>query len=176
MNAEDLTYLDSSFDLVLADNVFEHVIDPFAVLKGCYRILRPVGVLLVPNFSSIYSKYGLHLKHGLRLPWANLLFSEAAIIRALQRLAIENPDLCAIYPGLVHNPKRVRDLRRYKDLNDITYGAFKEMAHDVGFIIDHFRANPTILGRIIQRLPLTSESVLMDICSTGAKAVLRKQL
>jgi len=89
-----------SFDLVVADNVFEHLPDPNRVVKECFRVLRPGGRILIPVFSSIFSKYGLHLKHGLKLPWANLFFSEKTIIRAMFRLAKDNPKLWDLYPRL----------------------------------------------------------------------------
>ena len=129
MNATALDLPDACMDLVLADNVFEHFIEHKGVLREAQRVLRPGGKLLVPIFSSIYCKYGLHLKHGLKLPWANLVFSEKTICEAMQRLANDDPRLFDYYPGLRNNPQRVRDVRRYHDLNDITYKQFKADAH-----------------------------------------------
>ena len=174
MSADRMTFPDASFDLVLADNVFEHFTDPEAVMKEAYRVLRPGGGLLVPVFSSILSKYGLHLKHGLKLPWAHVVFSERTIIRALRRLAEADPKLFELYPGLADNPQRVRDLRPYKDLNDITYRKFKKMAARVGFRVESFSPFGTGLGKVLARLPGLGKSKIMDILSTGASAYLRK--
>ncbi len=174
MDATRMAFSDARFDLVLADNVFEHFTDPEAVMREAYRVLKPGGGLLVPVFSSIKSKHGLHLKHGLKLPWANIFFSERTIIRAMHRLAAANPKLYEWYPGLSDNPKRVRDLRRYGDLNDITYGGFKEMAVRIGFGVESFTAYGTRLGKVVSRLPLVRNSIITDILSTGASAYLRK--
>jgi hypothetical protein len=131
----------------------------------------------VPVFSSIYSKHALHLKNGLKVPWTNLFFSEKTIVRALERMAKDNPKLYEIYPGLQSQPQRVRDVRRYGDLNDITYKSFKQMARAEGFRIESFRPNGTrIVGRIVARIPLFRNSVVMDIFSTGAGSLLSKQV
>jgi ubiquinone/menaquinone biosynthesis C-methylase UbiE len=174
-DARQLSFPDASFDLVVADNVFEHFMDPAAVLRESCRVLRPGGHLIVPLFSSIYSKQGLHLKHGLKVPWANLVFSETTILRALQRLAAERPELYDIYPGLRAQPTRVRDVRRYGDLNDLTYGRFRQLAQQAGFTIQWFRPQPTKWGHVIGRVPWLRHTRLMDVLSTGAGALLVKR-
>lgn len=174
MSADKLALANDSYDLVLADNVFEHFTNYPAVLAEAIRVLRPGGHLLIPVFSSIYSKWGLHLKHGLKLPWANLLFSEKTIIAAMQRLARENPKLYELYPGLTGSPQRVRDLRRYQDLNDITYKRFICDASAVGFKLEWMRPIPTRVGHIIQRVPGLRKSFAMDVFSKGTAALLKK--
>jgi ubiquinone/menaquinone biosynthesis C-methylase UbiE len=174
MSATQLAFPEASFDLVLADNVFEHFTEPEGVLSESFRVLRPRGRLLVPIFSSILSKYGLHLKHGLKLPWANVVFSERTIIRAMQRALADRPDLAEIYPGLLDHPQRVRDVRKYKDLNDITFRSFKSMARNAGFAVESFRPVANRPGRIVEKLPGFRHTRLMDICSYGASAILRK--
>ncbi len=175
MDALKLTFPDAQFDLVLGDNAFEHFQDPRGVMQEAHRVLRPDGGLLVPAFSSIYSKYGLHLKHGLKVPWANLVFSEQTIIRAMLRLAKDDPRLFELYPGLSHNPQHVRDLRRCKDLNDITYKKFRIMAREVGFKVEFFSPEGTRAGKLLSRIiPGFRNSILMDVMSKGAAAFLRK--
>jgi ubiquinone/menaquinone biosynthesis C-methylase UbiE len=174
MSADRMTFPDAEFDVVVADNAFEHFTDPEAVMRESFRVLRPGGRLLVPVFASILNKYGLHLKHGLRLPWVQLVCSERTIIRAMHRLAAANPKLLELYPGLANNPQRVRDLRRYKDLNDITYREFKAMAARIGFRVESFVPFGTRLGQVVRRIPLLRDSKIMDILSVGASACLRK--
>lgn len=174
MDAYEMTFALESFDLVICDNSIEHFTRPEAVVQQAARVLRRGGRLLVPAFSSIYSKYGLHLKQGLKVPWANLFFSERTIIRAMQRRAQDDPHLRVIYPGLDEAPERVCDLRRYKDLNDITYAEFKRIAARANLKIEWFRPTPTHFGLIVRRLPWLRNSLLMDVFSTGAAACLRK--
>lgn len=174
MNAYSMTFPEDSFDLVVAENAFEHFSEPEKVMGESHRVLRKGGGLLVPIFSSIFSKYGLHLKHGLKLPWANLLFSERSIVRAMHRLAKDNAKIYELYPGLSDNPQTVRDLRRYKDLNEITHKKFLTMARRTGFRVQWFRPRPTQFGRLVAVTPLVRKSILMDVFSTGASAYLVK--
>jgi ubiquinone/menaquinone biosynthesis C-methylase UbiE len=174
MNTEQLSFGDNSFNLVVADNVFEHFEAPEVILKEIYRVLQPGGRILVPTISFIYSKYGVHLKHGLKLPWANLFFSERTIIQTMYHLANDDPKLMKIYPGLSGRPERVRDLRPYKDLNDMTSKRFRAMVIRNGFEIEWFRHISTSLGKVVSKIPILRRTLLIDIFSFGASACLRK--
>ncbi len=46
-DVEHLSFADGSFDLILSNDVLEHVVNPVKALKEAYRILRPQGELLM---------------------------------------------------------------------------------------------------------------------------------
>lgn len=52
---ENIQYPDNHFDIIVAVELIEHLIDPKSFLKECYRILRPGGLMYIttPNFNSI---------------------------------------------------------------------------------------------------------------------------
>lgn len=180
-DASACLFADAAFDLVWAENVFEHFTDPAAVMKEAFRVLRPGGQLVVPVFSSIYSKYGTHTKQGLKVPWANLFFSEATICAVLYRMAQDQPRIFDMYPGLIERPEQLKDLRKYRDLNDITYGKFRKMAREAGFEIRSFEPRPPAgwigwIGRLLRRVPLLRDGILGDVFSTGAATVLQKPI
>ncbi len=45
-NATSLTYTDSTFDAVFISHLLHHVDSPLTVVRECYRVLRPGGVIL----------------------------------------------------------------------------------------------------------------------------------
>lgn len=180
MNAAKLEFPDQSFDLVVADNIFEHIMDIEQMMKEVSRILCKEGQLVIPAFNSIYSKYGLHLKHGLKVPWANIFFNEKIICNVMIRLANSNPKLLEYYAGLKNNPKTVRDLREYGDLNGMTYRKFKKLAKDYGFRVKQFSIHPPgnsllkTFFRFTHRLPIIKNSLWSDVTSISATSVLEK--
>ena len=178
MNATELKFDDHTFDCVIADNVFEHFNDPQKVLSEIYRVLKPKGELVIPAFSSWWSKHALHLKHGLKVPWTNLIFSEKTIVNVLYSLAKDNPEIFKMYPGLKDKPDKIRDVRKYKDLNYITYNSFKKMAKNEGFKILSFNLRGSnrlvILSLIARKIPFLNATNIVDIFSTSASAKLKK--
>ncbi|RJP80701.1 MAG: class I SAM-dependent methyltransferase [Desulfobacteraceae bacterium] len=171
----NLPFQENSFDLVFADNVFEHFSDPESTIKDIHRILKPGGRLLVPTYSSIYSKYGTHLKHGLKIPWANLFFSDRTIINVMKRLAAEKPELLEIYPGLLGNPQQLKDLRKHKDLNGTTYSDIISLSKKNGFNIEWFMPHFTPFGKIISKIPFIQNTILTDIFTFYAAMSFQKR-
>ena len=124
--------------------------------------------------------YAYHVKTIMKLPWIQWFFSDRTIINVLKRKATIDPDIYDIYPGLKDNPKRIVDIRKHKDLNDITHKLFKETALKSGFLIEKFEPvsarDIKLLRALIQRIPFLRNSIFADIFSTGAKAILKKQI
>jgi ubiquinone/menaquinone biosynthesis C-methylase UbiE len=181
MDAGQLDFATDCFDVIIADNVFEHFIDAQRVMQEAQRVLKPGGLMIVPAFNSIYSKYGLHLKHGLKMPWANVFFSEKTICRVMLRLASDRAELYTAYPGLKNKPTKVKDLRAYGDLNGMTHRRFLADASASGFHVSQFQIVPPFgnpfanaLVRVLYRIPLLNRSLLADVLSKKAIAVLKK--
>ena len=44
-NADNIPYADNTFDIVFADNVMEHLLNPEPVFMEVQRVLKPNGIL-----------------------------------------------------------------------------------------------------------------------------------
>lgn len=177
-DATALPFKENTFDIILAENVFEHFVEYEKVMQECYRVLSKEGRLIVPIFSSIHSKYAYHVKTIMKLPWIQWFFSDITIINVLKRKAKTDPYIYEIYPGLKNHPTKIVDIRKYKDLNNITHKLFKETALKIGFQIEKFETvsatDIKLIRQIINRIPFLRNSILGDIFSTGAKSTLIK--
>lgn len=76
---EAIPWPDASFDLVIADNVLEHLEHPPAVFREVFRVLKPGGVFLAktPNrlhYVPVIARLTPHRFHG----WINRLRGRAA--------------------------------------------------------------------------------------------------
>jgi SAM-dependent methyltransferase len=83
--AERIPLPADAVDLVLMNDVMEHVLDPAAALAETARVLRPGGSLIVV-FPPYYDLIGGSHLHGYatRLPGLNLLFSTRVLRRAVR--------------------------------------------------------------------------------------------
>lgn len=176
--AEKIDYPDEYFDVIIADNVLEHVSDIEGVLRECNRLLKHGGAVLIPNFPSIYSKFGPHLKYGSKIPWLHIFFTEKAICEAVYKRAVKYPALGLFdyYGGLKDNPKTFREVRKYKDLSYITNLKFKKAYQNSGLTLTSMYVSRPLAGRLLFKLmPFLSHTRLDDIFSTGTKAILKKK-
>jgi SAM-dependent methyltransferase len=111
---ERLPFADSSFDLVLSDNVIDHAENPIAILKDISRVLKPSGLLYFtvnvhhPIYSLASAAHGLWNFLGIRYeisPFADHTahFTENRIKKALSDLPLkilhESSDVSKIKAG-----------------------------------------------------------------------------
>lgn len=111
---ERLPFADSSFDVVLSDNVIDHAENPIAILKDIVRVLKPSGLLYFtvnihhPIYSMASAAHGLWNSLGIRYeisPFADhtVHFTESRIKKALSDLPLkilhESSDVSKIKAG-----------------------------------------------------------------------------
>lgn len=79
------------FDAITLSHVIEHVYDPVAVLRHCWRLLKPGGSIWVetPNTDSVgYELYGVHWR-GLEAPRHVVLFNTPSLRWSLGQAGFE---------------------------------------------------------------------------------------
>ena len=174
-NVENLDFENNSIDFIIADNVFEHFDNNIKVLKECKRVLKPGGQIIAPSFPSIYAKNGPHLKKGIAVPWCFLFFSERTIVNVLRKNCEEFPLLYEIYGGLDDESETIRDVRKYHDLNYLTYSKLKKQIEKVGLDITSFKIGyVNILAKIIASKLTYKYWIINDILSVTASARITK--
>jgi SAM-dependent methyltransferase len=70
------------FDIVITTNAFEHFADPEAELDRMLSVLKPEGKLYIAFGPLWYSPFGVHNFFFIRIPWANIIFSDTTIFNA----------------------------------------------------------------------------------------------
>lgn len=68
------------FDVVISQNSMEHFPDPVAVLKEMKYLVKEDGRLLISFGPPWYAPYGSHMHFFTKMPWINILFSEATVM------------------------------------------------------------------------------------------------
>lgn len=88
-------YPDHSFDAVTLRSVIEHVHAPGVLLRECYRILRPGGLLVVitPNSQSLGARFFKQAWRGLEPPRHIHIFSPRALTQIVSEAGFELIDL-----------------------------------------------------------------------------------
>lgn len=88
-----LVGMEASFDVITMGHVIEHVPHPLDVLRTCFVLLKPGGVLWLetPNIDALgHQRYGRDWR-GLEPPRHLVLFSVESLLGALTRSGFENP-------------------------------------------------------------------------------------
>jgi ubiquinone/menaquinone biosynthesis C-methylase UbiE len=59
MQAQKMSFPSDFFNAIVSRHVFEHLDNPGAVLRECYRVLKPGGIMLftVPNMDSVAKRW-----------------------------------------------------------------------------------------------------------------------
>lgn len=76
--------MQGTFDVVVSQNSFEHFGNPAAVLGEMRGLIRKSGILLISFGPPWYAPYGSHMHFFCKVPWINILFPEATVMKVRQ--------------------------------------------------------------------------------------------
>lgn len=85
VNAENMSFKESSIDICVMNDVFEHLQNPEKVLKEAHRVLKGKGKIFI-NSPPYYHPYGAHLSDLIGIPYVHILFPEPVLINAYKKL------------------------------------------------------------------------------------------
>jgi ubiquinone/menaquinone biosynthesis C-methylase UbiE len=85
LNRESLPFNDDSFDVVVAGEVLEHLVDPVLVVGEAYRVLTPSGAFIgsVPNSFHWRARLAFLTGHSIEDPTHLHLFSRSKLLKLL---------------------------------------------------------------------------------------------
>jgi ubiquinone/menaquinone biosynthesis C-methylase UbiE len=128
-DAADLPFPDRTFDIVICDSTFEHVADLHATLAQAYRVLRPGGLVYGLWGNPWWSANGPHHMKIIPVPWAQIPFSHATLVRVVRHLGAKG-EMPASYLEykLVDLHRMGRNSRR-KFANAARASAFEILEH-----------------------------------------------
>jgi len=161
-----LPFSNSFFDVIITNDVIEHVNDLESFLSECYRVLKKNG-LLINIFAPYYSSNGSHVYDWIPIPFATLFFKEKHLIRVLKDLSKKEKYILYQFPGLKKCPlpERLDDLDA-GGLGRVTLHSYGRHIRTAGFTFERFvrlgygRRSKNLLkraSRILRNLPMLEE-------------------
>ena len=138
-DATALPFPDDCFDVIIANDVMEHVAEPEAVLREAHRVLKPGGRFFT-NFPPYYHPYGAHLSDVIGIPWVHAFFSEPVLIEAYRELVKGLPDAEMRLRLRLGDPGT--NTTRITYINRMTIKRFRRIVEESPFKIAHWRLVP----------------------------------
>ena len=91
MDVQDIDYQKNSFDVITMFHVIEHVLYPKELLKKCYTLLKPGGILLMetPDISSRRAKIEGESWRYLKIPEHLNYFSLKTLLRLTKQIGLK---------------------------------------------------------------------------------------
>jgi ubiquinone/menaquinone biosynthesis C-methylase UbiE len=151
---------DASFDLLLSEDMIEHVVDVPGFLAECRRVLRPGGSVLMRGGPLYRSPWGAHLYYQFGMPWVTLLFSRAAIREA--SASLPEPE------GVFLSMSPAEEIEQLEGLNRLTPRALTRKVDEAGFERRLWQWGPRKM-RFLGCLPLTGPLFTASITAVLVK-------
>jgi ubiquinone/menaquinone biosynthesis C-methylase UbiE len=82
-DAQKTAIKDSSIDIIVSFNAFEHIPDPELALLEIFRLLKPGGYTFISFIPVFHSDVGSHMSSFINEPWAHLVYSEDEFLQQL---------------------------------------------------------------------------------------------
>ncbi|MCA1703818.1 MAG: class I SAM-dependent methyltransferase, partial [Actinobacteria bacterium] len=152
--AEDIPLPDSAFDLVIMEDVLEHVRDPEAVIGECLRVLRPGG-RCVARFPSIRMIYAHHFDRALSLPGLHYLMPMRKWSAGFNHYLATHPDNVHYVPFAKVVPKKYHKSIGM-DLSGLTLASFRSIITESSFDVETL----ALVGFAPKRMTLPRKAIL----------------
>lgn len=182
-DAEHIAYEDATFDIVITEDVLEHVQTPLAVIQECHRVLRPGGTLIA-IFPSFKQANAHHLDRAINLPGLHYILSMKTWASGLNHYL---PPSDAAGPGWTPFPRVVRTPFRTvtSDLNGMSFADFQTLVGQTDFELQVLQLAPRAYGEdrpffrraydVLFRAPLLREFLADHIIFIGRKPSTSRQ-
>jgi ubiquinone/menaquinone biosynthesis C-methylase UbiE len=176
---ERMPFPDESFDVVIMDDVLEHVADPMEVLGECCRLLRSGG-LLIARFPSIRMLKAHHFDRAIGFPGLHYLLPMRTWAAGLNHFLLHNRHGVAFEPfSRVVSTMYRRAVT--ENLNGLDFKTFSDVARRSGLRVqslglagyprEKFGGAAPVLHPVYElarRVPFLRESLSRSIVFVGA--------
>jgi SAM-dependent methyltransferase len=140
-DAMNLPYKDSSFDLVVSQNAFEHIPDPLAALKEAVRVTKKGGVIYL-TFDPIWTAdSGNHFMNFVGEPWRHLICSTEQFCDDMRAAGASESELDEFRHSLNRQPASVYSINFPKLLKSLKVEKF-HLENGIGCVDDNYRNHP----------------------------------
>jgi 2-polyprenyl-3-methyl-5-hydroxy-6-metoxy-1,4-benzoquinol methylase len=141
---EEYPMREGYFDVITLQDVFDHIREPLDVLKKCYRLLRPGGLIAIKvhNISCLYAKVTGKRFYAVIPPSHLFYYDKATLGRTLEKSGFQVVDskfighlfkIKTIFLRLSRDNVNSRQFRAYQALKGTALGEFqfKKNLHDI---------------------------------------------